>query len=249
MARSRADAKKIFYPRHMLPDCHRHSEPTVTHQTPHNNSVTRRQMKLYLVTDDTHRPADELAGIIHQAILGGATAVQFREKTREQADLLQAFDAVKRVCQAHQVPLFLNADLLDALPDPRQFQGIHYSSRTLGRRPHFPAHMAGYSAHTLPEARQAYAAGAHFCTISPIYSTPSKAGILSPVGTQAITDLRAACPGHILVALGGINTANAPHCVAAGADGVAVIREVINAANPRHAAQILRAATEKHTTP
>lgn len=220
----------------------------MTHHTPHNSSI-RSQVKLYLVTDDTHRSADELANIVEHAILGGATAVQFREKTRDTPELLKAFDAVRRVCLSHDVPLFLNADLLDALPDPRQFQGIHYSSRTLCRLSHFSGHMAGYSAHTLPEARLAYAAGADFCTISPIYSTPSKAGILSPVGTQAITDLRAACPGHIIVALGGINTANAPHCIAAGADGVAVIREVINAANPRHAAQNLRAATEKHTTP
>jgi thiamine-phosphate pyrophosphorylase len=106
---------------------------------------------------------------------------------------------------------------------------VHYGRDTWALRsalaPHLPA---GYSAHEIEEARVRLADGAAYVTLSPIFDTPSKRGLLPPRGTAWLREARKALGPHaILVALGGITAENAAEVLAAGANGVAVIRAIM----------------------
>lgn len=204
-------------------------------------ALVAADFRLYLITDDAGRTADELAALVARGIAGGVTAVQFREKSRRGADLLAAYEAVAAACRAGAARLILNADVVPHLPaEATPPAAVHHNHRT------WPADgVAGYSAHSVEECAAAYRQGAAFCTLSPIFETPSKAGLLEPTGVDVLAQVRALCPQGILVALGGIDSTNAAHCVRAGADGVAVMRAVLAADDAERAAEKLRAIVEK----
>jgi thiamine-phosphate pyrophosphorylase len=201
-------------------------------------------LRLYLITDDAARSPVELADIIMKAIDGGVTAVQFREKNCGPTVCAQGFDAVSKVCAERGVPLFLNADLLGRIELPDSAISVHYSNRTLPVHPCSRVQFAGYSAHGPEDAASAFSHRVDFCTLSPIFPTPSKAGILDPVGIDSIKAAREALPDDVLVALGGVNESNAGDCIAAGASGVAVIRAIMTAKDPARAARKLRQIVE-----
>ncbi len=201
-------------------------------------------MRLYLITDDKARSPNELEDLIARGIAGGATAVQFREKNSGPTMARRAFELLSRRCEDTDVPLFLNADLIGRFDVEVPFAGYHYSDRTLPLHPRELPGISGYSAHGLDDATSALSHGAHFCTLSPIFPTPSKLGILDAIGLKAITQCRAAHPDAIIVALGGIDLSNAEACLSAGASGIAVIRAIIAHDNPESAARKLRRVVE-----
>jgi len=201
--------------------------------------------KLYLITDDSGRTPPRLADCIERGIAGGATAVQFREKNCGPTSCARSFEAVSKICEAGGVPLFLNADLLGRFELNGPLTGIHYSDRTLPARPSPRSSATGYSAHGTDDAVSAFKYNVDFCTLSPIFATPSKAGILDPIGIETIREARQKLPDRTLIALGGINAHNAEQCLEAGADGIAVIRAIMAAEDPAKAAARLREIVEK----
>jgi thiamine-phosphate pyrophosphorylase len=93
-----------------------------------------------------------------------------------------------------------------------------------------PAALIGFSAHQVDELGPARTAGADYATLSPIFPSASKPGYGPALGLAAIRDGAAA--GLPLYALGGVGAANAAQCLAAGADGIAVMGEVMRATDP-----------------
>jgi thiamine-phosphate pyrophosphorylase len=92
--------------------------------------------------------------------------------------------------------------------------------------------LVGVSAHSAAEATAALRAGADYVTLSPIFLTDSKPGYGPALGLDGLARAVAGAPGPV-VALGGITPANAAACMAAGADGVAVMGEVMRADDPQ----------------
>ena len=82
--------------------------------------------------------------------------------------------------------------------------------------------LIGVSCHSVPEVRQAEMEGADYAFLSPIFLSPSKPGYGPPLGSDVLRD---ACRGVRIpvLALGGVNEANAGECTAAGAAGFASI--------------------------
>ena len=81
--------------------------------------------------------------------------------------------------------------------------------------------------HSLAEARQAEAAGADYLGVSPIFTTQTKPDAGLPAGLQLIQQIKSAVKIP-LVAIGGINLANAPEVIRAGADGLCAISAVVS---------------------
>lgn len=206
------------------------------------------RMRLYLITDDSGRSVAELTDRVTRGIAGGATAVQFREKNCGPTVCARSFEAIAQVCAAAEVPLFLNADLLGRFALNGPFAGYHYSSRTLPPQQGPLKNICGYSAHSPEDARTAFFHHVHFCTLSPIFATPSKQGILNPIELSALTEARELLPEKIMVALGGINETNAGECMRAGASGIGVIRAIMAADDPELAARRLLRIVENSKT-
>lgn len=97
--------------------------------------------------------------------------------------------------------------------------------------------LIGRSVHSVEGAAAAAAAGADYLLVGTIYATASHPGE-PPAGPALLAQVRArvSCP---LYAIGGITAANAGECLAAGADGVAVLSAILAAADPEAAAQAL----------
>jgi thiamine-phosphate pyrophosphorylase len=108
-----------------------------------------------------------------------------------------------------------------------------------------PNALIGASAHTPEEAAAKLQAGADYATLSPIFLTASKPGYGPAVGLDALARAARVGPGPI-VALGGIDAVNIGACIAAGAGGIAVMGEVMRAADPQEVAgQLIEAMRQQ----
>jgi thiamine-phosphate pyrophosphorylase len=123
--------------------------------------------------------------------------------------------------------------------------GVHLPS---GRDPaaaraRLPHGLVGASAHSVAEAAALIASGADYVTVSPIFLTDSKPGYGPALGLVGLAQTVAAAKGRV-VALAGISPANARSCMAAGAAGIAVMGEVMRAADPEIVVRTLIHAIE-----
>jgi len=106
-----------------------------------------------------------------------------------------------------------------------------------------PDGLIGVSAHSSDEAAALIAAGADYVTISPVFLTDSKPGYGPALGLDGLAHAVRAAKGP-LIALAGISPANARSCMAAGAAGIAVMGEVMRAADPEVVVRTLIHAIE-----
>lgn len=206
----------------------------------------RRAMRLYLVMGSVNAAHDPV-NVLRQAIAGGITLFQFREKgTGALAGTarIALAERLREVCGQHGIPFIVNDDV--ELAVALQADGVHVgqddADAALVRARIGPGRMLGVSAHSVAEARRAVQAGADYLGVGPMYPTRSKADAHAVLGPAGIAELRAAGIAVPLVGIGGIGADTAAAVLAAGADGVAVISAVAGAADVRAAAAELAAA-------
>ena len=112
--------------------------------------------------------------------------------------------------------------------------GVHLpgGGSAVAARARLPGALIGASAHSADEAAALLRAGADYVTASPVFVTASKPGYGPALGLDGLARVVAAARGPV-VALGGITPENAAACLAAGACGIAVMGEVMRAADPQ----------------
>jgi len=184
-----------------------------------------------LVISDRSQARRPLIEIAEAAFRGGCRWFSLREKdlaTAERCDLLRAL-----VLIGHNFGATVTAheDILDVVMAGAG--GVHLpgGGNPAAARGRLPQGLIGVSAHTPEEAAAQLAAGADYVTLSPIFLSASKPGYGPAVGLDALAAAARLSPGPI-VALGGIDSSNAALCLAAGAAGIAVMGEVMRAADP-----------------
>ena len=181
-------------------------------------------MRLHVLVDEL-----ETARI---AVEGGATVVQWRLKDAPRVDVVERGRATRSLCARHGVPFIVNDDVEAALM--LGADGVHLGRGDEGAetaKDH--GLMLGLSAATLGEARSADGR-ADYIGAGPVWETPSKPDADPPIGLDGLCELCAAVSTPV-VAIGGIDAANAADCIRAGAAGVAVIRAAREAAALRGA--------------
>ena len=131
---------------------------------------------LYLVTDRELMSTKTLDEAVAQAVQGGCTLVQLREKECTSLEFYQQALRVKAICDAAGVPLIINdrADIAQAV----DAAGVHLGQSDLpckvARRMLGPDKIVGVSAGTLPEALKAAADGADYLGVGAMYATATK---------------------------------------------------------------------------
>jgi thiamine-phosphate pyrophosphorylase len=98
--------------------------------------------------------------------------------------------------------------------------------------------LLGASAHSAAEATALLRSGADYVTVSPVFTTASKPDYGPALGLGGLAKVVARSPGPV-VALGGVTADNAALCFSAGAEGVAVMGEVMRAKNPGAAVMVI----------
>ncbi|QGP91416.1 Thiamine-phosphate synthase [Neomoorella glycerini] len=189
------------------------------------------------------RPTLEL---VRQALAGGATAIQLREKDLPARELVELGREIRQLTHAAGATFIVNDRLDVALAV--EADGVHIGQEDLparvARELLGPGKILGVSTGTVLEARQAVADGADYLGVGSIYATKSKEDAGEPIGLAGLKAIRAAVTIP-LVAIGGINSSNAADVIAAGADGVAVVSAVIGAPDIAAAARELLAAVRR----
>ena len=198
------------------------------------------EVLLYLVTDSTNRNIDSFCRIVEQALQGGVTLVQLREKTATSREFYQRALRIKEVTDRFQVPLIINDRLDIALAV--NAAGLHIGQEDLpvavARRLLGPDKILGATAATVADALAAQAAGADYLGSGAVYPTgtkPGKAILPLPVLAQIKQALRIP-----VVAIGGITADNIGPVRDAGVDGVAVVSAIMDSADPTTAAKTLK---------
>ena len=185
---------------------------------------------------------------VEQAILGGATMVQFREQELTGARLEQDARAVQAVCRKHGVPFIMNNDV--DLAQKLDADGVHVGQSDLpaaeARRRLGPAKIIGVTARTVAEAQAAEAAGADYLGSGAVFGTSTKLDAKTmPLETFRVITASVQIP---VVAIGGISAANAGALKAHGAAGLAVVSSLFGAADITEAARTLRAIADDIVT-
>lgn len=210
-----------------------------------DTEAVRRALQLYLVMGSVNTTRDPVE-VLRQAIAGGITLFQFREKgtgalTGEARTALAL--RLREVCSQHGIPFIVNDDV--ELAVAVEADGVHVgqddADAALVRARIGEGRMLGVSAHSALEAHRAVQAGADYLGVGPMYPTRSKADAHAVLGPAGMAELRAAGIAVPVVGIGGITPDTAAAVMAAGADGVAVISAIAGAADVHAAAAQLAA--------
>ena len=198
------------------------------------------QLLLYAVTDRAWVGRQTLAEQIEDALLGGATMVQLREKELDRPAFVAEAREIKELCRRHGVPLIINDDVDVALESGAD--GVHVGQADLPvaeiRRRAVREFIIGATAKTVEQARAAEAAGADYLGVGAVFPSPTKQGALRITPEQ----LREICAAVSIpaVAIGGISLENLPALRGGGMRGIAVISALFGAGDIRRAAGQLK---------
>ncbi len=202
----------------------------------------RFDWRLYLVTDRALAHPRHLEEVVVDAVRGGVTAVQLREKNCSAREFIGLAKHLKAVLP-RGVPLIINDRLDVALAAGAD--GVHIGQSDMPyedvRRLAGADFLVGLSVESMEQALAAERLGATYLGISPVFATPTKTDTGEPWGLEGLRELRAKSK-HVLVAIGGISAANARSVIDAGADGIAVVSAICGAPDPEAAARELRRA-------
>jgi thiamine-phosphate pyrophosphorylase len=187
------------------------------------------------ISAGTGAPADALLRLSRRAGEAGIPlALQLREKALPDAELLRQARRLVQGTDPAQAPVVVNGRLDVALAAGAA--GVHLPARGAPlhrvRQAAGEALAVGVSTHSPQEVRSAAAGGADYIVFGPVFSTPSKAGMGEPQGLAGLERAVEAAGSVPLLAVGGVTTETAGACRETGAWGVAVIRALLEAADP-----------------
>lgn len=175
------------------------------------------------------------ATILEQALRGGITLFQYREKgagSKTGQAKIELGARLREICRAYHVPFIVNDDV--ELVERLDADGIHvgqddHSVEEL--RELFPKKIIGLSISTRKELERSPVKRVDYIGAGPVFPTKSKADAKEVVGLEWVRTLRAEYPSLPIVGIGGIQTENAHLVLKAGADGVSFISAITGAEN------------------
>jgi len=196
---------------------------------------------LYLVTDRELMTAASIEECVKQAISGGCSVVQLREKTASSREFYETAARVRKITADFGVPLIINdrADIALAV----NADGVHIGQNDLtleaARRVMGNDAIIGVSANNLTEALTAAAMGADYLGVGAMFPTGTKKDADSTT-IDELRRIRAEIKIPI-VAIGGINKNNVPLFAGTGIDGIAVVSAIVSQKDASGAARELKA--------
>jgi thiamine-phosphate pyrophosphorylase len=202
---------------------------------------SQRLRGVYLLTPDVDaRGFDHVLDVVDEALKAGVRAIQYRDKTADDATRLVRARQLVALTHATDALLIVN-DSVDVARDCGA-DGVHVGrgdEAVSTARQRLPDGLLGVSCYSeVGNARAAVAAGADAVAFGSMFASVTK-----PAADRApltlLTQARATWPDRRIVAIGGINTDNIAEVAQAGAHAAAVLDAVFGADNPMHAARML----------
>lgn len=204
-------------------------------------------MTLYFITDSTGFEEEEFLRRVREALEGGASILQLREKNKTTREYMALAQKVHELTKQYGVPLIID-DRLDVAMAVGA-EGVHLGQSDL------PIHIArkifgeekiiGATAKTVGQAEEAYRQGADYLGVGAIYPTTTKVKTVL-TSTEMLENICRAVPIPVN-AIGGLTKDNIDVLKGIPIAGICVVSAIMKAESPKKAAQELKAAAKELT--
>lgn len=200
----------------------------------------KNNLLLYAVTDRSWLTGEELSVPVEQALMGGITMLQFREKELTGEALFREARALQKLCRRYGVPFIINDNV--ELAARLDADGVHVGQKDMqarqARKILGGGKIIGVSAHSVEEALRAEVDGADYLGAGAVFGTGTK----TDAGRLDHAVLRKICSAVKIpvVAIGGIGCANIPELGGTGISGVAVVSAIFGAKDIKGSVKRLR---------
>lgn len=198
------------------------------------------QLSLYAITDRNCLRGRNIAEQVEQAILGGVTCIQLREKNLSTEKLVEEAKEVLKICRQYGIPLIINDDYKTAVEIGAD--GVHVGIEDAPvaeiRRFAGSDFIIGATAKTVEQARFAEISGADYIGVGAVFPSPTKKNAIRITPEQ----LREICTSVSIpaVAIGGITAENVSEIKNCGQRGIAVVSAIFAAEDVKAAAEEFR---------
>ncbi|MDR1834588.1 MAG: thiamine phosphate synthase [Fusobacteriaceae bacterium] len=201
---------------------------------------------LYAVTDRAWLGESTLTEQVEQALKGGVTCVQLREKDLPETEFLAEAPGIRDICRRYHVPFIVNDNVDVAIAAKADGVHIGQSDGPVDVvRKRIPADMLlGVSAQTVEDALYAEKCGADYLGVGAVFPTATKLD----ADTVSRETLAAICKAVRIpvVAIGGITKQNMEKLRGTGIAGVALVSAIFAARNIEEECRVLKAVAEKN---
>ena len=197
--------------------------------------------RLYFITDSTLYEEAEFLLRIEQALQGGVTLLQLREKEKSTREYLELAEKVHVLTRRYDVPLIIDDRVDVALAI--EAEGVHVGASdmpvALARKLMGRNKIVGATAKTVPWAKEAFEQGADYLGVGAIFPTTTKVKTVF-TSTETLRDICHAVPIPVN-AIGGLNKDNLGVLAGIPIAGICVVSAIMKAEDPRKAAEELKA--------
>lgn len=200
---------------------------------------------LYFITDSTNYDEKEFCYRVEQALQGGITLLQLREKNKSTREYIVLAQKVHEITKKYNVPLIIDdrVDVALAIDAEGVHVGaedmpIHVARRLMGENK-----IVGATAKTVPWAKEAYEQGADYLGVGAIYPTTTKVKTVL-TSTDTLRDICRAVPIPAN-AIGGLNKDNIDILKGIPIAGICVVSAIMKADDPKIAAEQLKARAKE----
>ena len=194
---------------------------------------------LYFVTDSTNYTEAEFLFRVEQALKGGVTLLQLREKDKSTREYIELAEKVHEITKRYQVPLIIDDRVDVALA--MDAEGVHVGASDMpvatARKLMGEDKIVGATAKTVPWAKEAYEQGADYLGVGAIYPTTTKVKTIL-TSTETLDAICKAVPIPVN-AIGGLNKNNVQVLEGIGIAGLCVGSAIMKADDPKTETQIL----------
>lgn len=195
---------------------------------------------LYFITDSAGMDEKEFLRRCEEAIRGGVTLIQIREKTRTTREYLALAEKLHQLTKAYQIPLLVDDRVDIALAIDAE--GVHLGKEdmpiAMARKILGKDKIIGATAKTLEQAEDAYQSGADYLGVGAIYPTTTKVKT-TITSVQTLAEICQAVPLPVN-AIGGLNAKNLDVLKGSSIAGICVVSAIMKADNPQKAAEELK---------
>lgn len=194
---------------------------------------------IYFITDSTNYAESEFLYKVEEALKGGVTLVQLREKEKSTKDYIDIANKVHRLTQKYQIPLIID-DRIDVAMAVGA-EGVHLGQTDmpidLARKILGASFIIGATTKTVEQAVLAHEQGANYLGVGAIYETTTKVKTkLTPV--EMLESICKAVPIPVN-AIGGLNKDNIAILQNRGISGICVVSAIMHADSPYNATEDL----------
>ena len=200
---------------------------------------------LYFITDSTGFEEAEFLRRVEEALEGGATILQLREKNKSTMEYIELAEKVHELTKKYNVPLIID-DRIDVVLAVGA-EGVHLGKEDMpiatARKILGDDFIIGATAKTVPWALEAYEGGADYLGVGAIYPTTTKVKTVL-TSTETLADICKAVPIPVN-AIGGLNKTNIDVLAGIPIAGICVVSAIMKAESPKTATIELKARAKE----